>query len=187
MIIRLVRVPGAARQAAIASDGAFNSTTETYNFTANSLAPGLHTLQVAAFDSAGNVSSQYATTTVSVLDPTDGGLNTELNPPAGALSISQLLSISGVAYHMQGNIVTQVEYRIDGGPWQVATAQDGAFNSAYEAFSVPLNITEPGTYLLEARATDNTGYVEVNFTSQQLEVTNSPAYTSFLPLVVIGN
>lgn len=174
-------------QPAIADDGAFNSTAEDYHFTSNSLSPGLHALQVAAFDSAGNVSAQYATATIAVLDPTDGGLNTELNPPGGARSVSQLSDISGVAYHMQGNIVTRVEYRLDNGPWQLAAAQDGAFDSDYETFTVPLDLPEPGTYWLEARAIDNTGYVEVNFTGQQLEVTNNSIYTTLLPIIVTGS
>ena len=175
-------------QPATADDGAFNSTSENYSFTATSLAPGLHTLQVAALDSAGNISDQYATTTVSVLDPTDGGLNTELNLPGGALSVSQLSNIDGVAYHLQqGNIVTQVEYRLDNGPWQFATAQDGAFDSDYESFTVSLDLPELGTYLLDARATDNTGHVEVNFSSQQIEVTNNPIHTIHLPILALGN
>jgi hypothetical protein len=169
---------------ATADDGAFDTTQETYHFTVTSLSPGLHILEVAALDSAGNASEDYATESIAILDPIDGGLNTELRPPAGAVSASATSTIGGVAYHLQNNIVTQVEYRVDGGPWQQASAEDGAFNSDYEPFTLAIDTEslEPGTHLVEARAIDAMGNVEVNYASLEIEIAES--LTVFLPLVI---
>ena len=52
------RVDGGAWLAATPGDGAFNSAQESYRFTAASVPPGSHTLQVRAQNSAGNVGSQ---------------------------------------------------------------------------------------------------------------------------------
>jgi len=60
------RFDGGDWQPATADDGAFDGTAEDYHFTV-SLPPGLHTLEVAALDSAGNVSDVYATETVTIL------------------------------------------------------------------------------------------------------------------------
>ncbi len=171
-------------QQAVAEDGGFNSTVENYHFTAASLLPGRHTLAVAALDSAGNVSQGYATETITIFDPIDGGLNTEFNPWGGSIIANQSSTISGEAYHLQSGVVTGVEYRIDGGSWQSAKAQDGTFDSNYESFTVSIDALEPGTYFIEAQATDGDGNVEVNGASQQFEITKP--YTIVLPLVIKG-
>ncbi len=54
-----------------ADDGIFDGTAEGYRFVA-SLRPGRHILEVAASDSAGNISAIYATGTITVLDPIGG-------------------------------------------------------------------------------------------------------------------
>ncbi len=171
-------------QPTAADDGAFDTAEETYHFTATSLSPGLHTLEVAALDSAGNASGVYATESIAILDPIDGGLNTELHPPAGAVSASTASTIGGTAYHLQNDIVTQVEYRMDSGPWQQASAEDGAFDSDYEPFTLTIGpeSLEPGTHLVDARAIDGGGNVEVNYASLKIEVAES--LTVFLPLVI---
>jgi hypothetical protein len=168
---------------AVADDGVFDGTIEGYRF-AVSLPPGAYVLEIAAFDSAGNVSDAYATETVVVLDPVDGGLNTELHQPGGDLSTSNVSATSGVAYHLQGVAVTNVQYRVDGGPWQPASAWDGAFDSDHEPFSVSLDSLKAGTHLIEARAADAEGNTEINFASQALTITDG--CTVFLPLVVRG-
>ncbi len=80
--------------------------------------------------------------------------------------------------------MAKVEYRIDGddGSWQLAPAQDGAFDSDYEPFSLALGSLEAGTYRVDAFATDATGYVEINIASQEIQVSDvSPL---FLPIVI---
>jgi len=175
-----------AWQPAIADDGAFDTTAENYHFTATSLPPGLHTLDIAALDSAGNMSEVYASETITILDPVDGGLNTELYQPDGALTANTGSTLNGVAYHLQGGIVTRVEYRMDNGPWQPAIAEDGAFDSNYESFTLPIDIDdlEPGTYLVEARAIDANGYTEINFASE--EISMAELSTIFLPILING-
>lgn len=178
------RFDGGDWQPATADDGAFDGTAEGYHFTA-SLSLGLHTLEVAALDSAGNVSDVYATETITILDPVDGALNTELYPPGGDVSADDTsTTMSGVAYHLQGGVVVDVQYRINGGLWQSANAQDGVFDSDYEPFALTIASLRSGVYLVEARAIDGDGNVEVNFAAQ--EVTISNVYTIFLPIVVSG-
>ncbi|MBU0703314.1 MAG: hypothetical protein KKC18_05550 [Chloroflexi bacterium] len=175
------RFDGGAWLQAAANDGSFDGTSEGYHFT-TSLPPGLHRLEVVAVDSAGNVSEANATETISILDPVDGGLNTELHQLSGAASTGNPVNINGTAYHLQGGIVTNVEYRINGGPWQSVEAQDGAFDSDYEPFTLSTDSLEAGTYLIEARAADAEGNTEVNFASQEFTVVEK--HFIFLPLVV---
>ncbi|HEY73552.1 MAG: hypothetical protein DRJ03_20720 [Chloroflexi bacterium] len=170
-------------QQATADDGAFDGTSESYHFTA-SLPPGLYTLEVVAVDSAGNVSEANATETISILDPIDGGLNTELHQLSGAASTGNPVNINGMAYHLQGGIITSVEYRINGGDWQLASAQDGAFDSDYEPFTLSTDSLAAGTYVIEARAADGEGNTEVNFPSYGFTVAEE--HFIFLPLVVRG-
>ncbi|MEA3340889.1 MAG: hypothetical protein U9R15_13075 [Chloroflexota bacterium] len=175
------RFNGGDWQQATAGDGAFDGTSESYRFTA-SLPPGLYTLEVVAVDSAGNVSEANAAETISILDPIDGGLNTELHQLSGATSTGNPVNIDGMAYHLQGGIITDVEYRINGGDWQPASAQDGAFDSDYEPFTLATGSLAAGNYLLEARAADGEGNTEINFASQEFTVVEK--HFIFLPLVV---
>jgi len=177
------RFDGGDWHQATADDGTFDGTSEGYHFTA-SLSPGLHGLEVVALDSAGNVSEVDATETIPILDPVDGGLNTELNQLSGAVRIGNPSVIHGMAYHLEGETIVGVEYRINGSPWQPAVAQDGAFDSDYEPFSVDISTLEAGTFLLQARASDASGYVETNFASEEFTVVEE--HTIFLPLVIRG-
>ena len=85
---------------------------------------------------------------------------------------------------MQGGVIADVQYRVSGGAWQSISAQDGAYDSDYESFTLEIGSLEAGTYLIEARAADADGNVEVNFASQQVTVAN--VRTIFLPIVVSG-
>lgn len=174
-------------QAATANDGQFNSTSEDYTLTTSLTTPGQHTLYVAATDSAGNVSTEYATRSVAILDPVDGGLNTEIDLPA-EVTPNKLAQIQGRAYDMLGGIVKKVEYRFNGGTWQPAQPIDGAFDSDYEEFLIAIinsSQVEPGAYTIEARAIDDKGYTEVNSASQQVQV--KEAEMTFLPVIGSGS
>ncbi len=96
------RIDGGNWQPSTATDGAFDSPVEPYNFTIASLLTGLHTLEVAALDSAGNVSEVYAATTITILDPIDGGLDTQLDHSIASFSSYDSVTVKGVAYHLQG-------------------------------------------------------------------------------------
>ena len=167
-------------QQATADDGAFDGTTEGYHFAA-SPRPGRYALEVAALDSAGNVSAIYATGVITVLDPIDGGLITQLYSPSSAISAGKGITLSGEAFQLNGSTVANVQYRVNGGPWRPAQAQDGAFDSDDEPFSLILDSLPAGTHLIEARATDVNGKTEVNFASQPVTV---KVYTTFLPMVM---
>ena len=60
------------------------------------------------------------------------------------------------------NKIVLVEWRINGGPWQNATASDGAFNTSTENFTVTTAALRNGPYFFEARARDNFGNTTQN-------------------------
>jgi hypothetical protein len=178
------RFNGGAWQPATATDGAFDSTTENYHFTATLLSPGLYNLEVAALDSAGNVSDVYATEIFAILDPVDGGLNTELYLPDNPFPTGAPITLNGVAYHLEDGVVTNVQYRFGGDLLQPANAQDGAFDSDYETFSLTFSSLDVGTYQIEVFATDGDGYTEVNAVNVEFQVSEIPTYQIFLPLMM---
>jgi hypothetical protein len=137
---------------------------------------------VAARDSAGNVSQVYATQTVAVRDPVDGGLITMFDRPTGEAYAGQRSSVTGVAYQLDGGIVVNVQYRVNSGAWQTAAPQDGQFDSSVEPFTVALDASNTGAYLIEARAVDASGKIETSFASQHVTVTDK-VYTVFLPAI----
>lgn len=177
------RLDGGAWQPAWPADGQFNATNEGYYLTVTLMVPGYHTLEVAAIDSMGNRSDLPAQRHLTTLDPVDGGLNTDLYLPSQGLTINSLSTLQGVAYHMEGKTISRVEFRIDGGGWQPALAEDGRFDSAYEAIIIPLDPSglEPRSYLIEARAIDSSGIVEVNSARATIEIKRLTPL--FLPLV----
>ncbi|MCP4611452.1 MAG: hypothetical protein GY845_22290, partial [Planctomycetes bacterium] len=177
------RIDAGDWQPATATDGAFDGTYENYYATTTTtpFSSGLRILEVAALDSAGNMSNIRATETITIPDPIDGGLNTQfLSSDIGIAG--QTSFVSGVTYHLEGVNVTKVEYRIDGGPWQAVVAQDGAFDSDYEPFTLALGSLEVGTYLIEAFATAD-GQTEVNIASREIEIRDNTS-TVFLPIVI---
>jgi uncharacterized cupredoxin-like copper-binding protein len=73
-------------------------------------------------------------------------------------------NIGGVAEDAPGGRIADVQYRVDGGLWQPATASDtlaqaGGFDSAQEGFRVLATLSD-GTHLVEARAIDWAGNVQ---------------------------
>jgi hypothetical protein len=180
------RLNGGSWQPVAALDGHFDSTSETFNFTFTLPSSGEYTLEVAATDSAGNVSAPYASATLMLLDPLDGGLNTELYAPSGVASTNLALSLKGAAYDLQQGQIVGVEYRVDSGAWQPARADDGAFDHHHEAFTIAFEAEglSPGSHQVEARAIGAGGKVESNVASQAVKV--APQFTTWLPLVVGG-
>jgi len=170
---------------AIANDNAFDETFEEYSFTSPPLATGLHILEVAAFDSAGNISNNFATETLLFPDPLDPGPNTDLYLPNKTIT-NQAVTVNGIAYHSQEGSIVQVEYRINGGLWQPAQAQDGVFNSNYEPFALTLDLTEAGVYVIETFATDTLGNNEIIFARREIQVAQPQAAHIFLPIVTNG-
>ncbi|MCB0163768.1 MAG: hypothetical protein KDI79_06055 [Anaerolineae bacterium] len=181
------RINSGVWQWATANDGQFNSTSEDYTFTTSLTSPGQYNLNIAATDSAGNVSTEYATRSIKILDPVDGGLNTEIDLPA-EVTANKLSQIYGRAYDMLGGKVKKVEYKFNGGSWQTAQPVDGEFDSDYEEFLIAIvnsSQIEPGAYTIEARATDDKGYTEVNSANHQVQVKD--AELTFLPVISSGS
>lgn len=165
-------------------DGKFDSISEDFELTATDLPTGWSLFEISAIDSMGNVSNSY-TETIAVLDPIDGGLNTDLAIPTDTMPAEEAPAIEGVAYHMQGKTITKVECRLNGSPWLLAQPADGAFNSNYERFTFDISSQglTPGSYLFEARASDTEGDTEINVASKVLTLTAASSKV-FLPLLI---
>jgi hypothetical protein len=177
------RLNGGNWQSVAALDGHFDSMSETFRFTFTLPSSGEYTLEVAATDSAGNVSAPYASAALMLLDPLDGGLNTELYTPSGVASAHLTLSLKGAAYDLQKGQIVGVEYRIDGGAWRPARADDGAFDTHHEAFTIAFEAEglSTGSHQVEARAIGAGGKVESNVASREVEV--APQFSLWLPLI----
>lgn len=177
------RLDGKTWQAATITQLDATGLNAKYDFSLVDIGAGMHTLEVAAVDSVGNMSAVVASRNFTVDDAVDGGLNTELYPSTGQ-------TVPGVAYHSGGRAVIRVEYRVDNGPWQTATAEDGAFDSSNEPFVINLAsvaaTTEAQSVRLEARAIDETGYVELNTVSEEVQIGGGQQYSVFIPMVVRG-
>lgn len=182
------RLNGGDWQQAQATGGVFGGTSGDFHFALDSLPSGLYRLEVAAVDSAGNASDAYAVETLAIIDSIDGGLNTELyerDLDGYDVFDSETVTISGVAYHLEGEVISAVQYRVDGGSWQLVEAQDGAFDSDHEPFTLETGLLEVGTHLIEARAIDAVGNAEVNFARREVAVAGGVS-TIFLPIVLGG-
>ncbi|RME75294.1 MAG: hypothetical protein D6784_08200 [Chloroflexi bacterium] len=180
------RLDGGSWQNAAAADGQFDGVEEAFQILLDPLAPGAYMLDVAAVDSAGNVSDTYAQTVVMQMDAADPELNTVLYLPAGESGLSaQAAAVEGVSYSPSRTIAA-VRYRVDGGPWQLAQPKDGAFDSGYEPFTISLAGVPAGQHTLEAMAVDTTGYSELQPASEGVQAGGGSSYQVFLPLVVGG-
>jgi hypothetical protein len=82
------------------------------------------------------------------------------------------------------NTIKSVQYRVNGGPWQPATATDGAFDEPEEPFTFKAFLPRPGTYLIETRGVNSVGNVETSYSSDSLTIPPEAAATelAFLPL-----
>ena len=176
-------VGGGAWAPARPADGEFNSYDEAFMLDLELTASGNHQVALRARNSVGNVSNTAEFIAV-VPDPVDGGLDTWLEPLASqAPGPGMPARVSGTATSFEadgtpGAAIARVEYRVDGGAWLTAQAQDGAFDSEAETFSVSPRLPG-GTHLLEARAIDATGKVEQKTASVQL----TGSYQVFVPVV----
>jgi hypothetical protein len=163
-------------------DGQFDSPDESFGVNLSLTASGNHRVALRAHNSAGNVSAAAEFFAV-VPDPIDGGLDTWLEPPVAdwpggsSASVVHGLASSFNADGTPGAAIARVEYRINGGDWLAARAQDGAFDAAEEGFSLPLD-RSGGAHGIEARAIDASGAVEQNVAHIQVNRT----YAVFVPI-----
>jgi hypothetical protein len=70
------------------------------------------------------------------------------------------------------NKITAVQYRVNGGSWQLASPVDGTFDSAYEQFTFTPLLCQNGTYLIEVRATNSVGHTS-SLTSDTLTISST--------------
>jgi hypothetical protein len=172
--------------AATAQDGRFDTLSEAFHLQVGPLAPGLHTLEIQAVNSEGLVSTAFVTTTF-VYDPVDGALNSSLTSGPAASPADRPIQFNGVATAAYGDpdpdapTVAVVQFSVDGGAWQDATADDGQFDSCIENFDVALEGLPDGLHSLTIRALSSDGRVETSLEERAFQV--RPTYTIFFPFV----
>jgi hypothetical protein len=71
------------------------------------------------------------------------------------------------------NTIVSVEYRVNAGDWQPATATDGAFDGASEDFTFTLSSLAEGRYNIEVRAINSTGKVSATYANDSVLVYDS--------------
>lgn len=181
------RLNGGQWQAATPGDGAFDSANESYTFTTESLAPGVYVVDVQAINSAGGSQMLAEGDILVILDPVDGALSSALYPYSPDPTTDDTPTYTGLATAdpTEGATVARVEYRVDGGQWQEATASDGAFDETIEGFTFTPGPLPPGSHTFEVRAIDSNGKVESSYGGDTLGVVEGPeTYTVALPIII---
>ncbi|MDY7041728.1 MAG: fibronectin type III domain-containing protein [Chloroflexota bacterium] len=191
------RVNEGAWQLAAATDGAFDGASEDFTFTVSGLTEGRYNIEVRAINSAGKVSAAYASDSVLVYDPGQVGPFSTLIPYQPDPTTTRQPTYSGTAKNvyqgaegmvvMETAAIVRVDYRLNhSGEWLPATAADGSFDSAEEAFTFTTPELSQGTHVVEVRATNSMGQTEVYPASDSLEVVGQSGgdYRVFIPLVV---
>jgi hypothetical protein len=120
------------------------------------LSPGIHTLKVMGFDSAGNRNSTSVTFTVDldspgvmILEPADGSY-------VNRTTITGRWRINGLIHEMD-----VVEFRIDGGEWNAATGTEAVLEDLSE-----------GEHTLDVRSRDIKGNTASNVSVFTVDITN---------------
>jgi len=180
------RVGDSHWMAADAVDGGFDSYTEGFAFTTLPLPTGEVDVEIRVVDSAGN-EAQEVVATVSAVDPMEGVLETTLTRvgPQAMDGGPREVTYRGSARSAEDTIVANVYFRIDDGPWEGVTADDGAYDDAEESFTLPLDLDglSSGEHQVEVYAVDGQGFVETSPARDTFEVTSNTTQL-FLPLVV---
>jgi len=177
------RLNGGEWQQATPGDGDFDSASEGYTFTTESLAPGVYVVDVRAINSAGGSQVLAEGDILVVLDPVDGTLNSSLYPYSPDPTTNDTPNYEGLA--TANPSVARVEYRVDGGQWQEATASDGAFDETIESFTFTPEALALGSHTFEVRAIDSSGKEESSYDGDTLDVVEGPeTYVIALPIIV---
>lgn len=191
------RVNGGEWQWATAADGAFDGASEEFTFTLRNLDYGRYNIEVRAVNSAGKVSTIYASDSVLVYDPSQVGPFSVLTPYQPDPTSTRQPTYTGVARNvyqgaegmmlMETAAIVKVEFQVDhSGTWLPATAVDGSFDSAEEEFTFTTPELSPGVHVIEVRATNSAGQTEMYPASDSLEVASyeGSTYKVFVPLVL---
>ena len=181
-----VRVDGSDWAAAQATDGAFDSYAETFQFTTDPLPTGQLDVEIRVVDSAGNVLTETLAT-ISAVNPVDRILNTTLTraEPSDMQALAGTRVYRGRATS-DVSIVASTYYRMDDGPWRLATPDDGTFDDPVERFSFAIAVDDlgPGTHELQVYSVDGHGNVEPSPAVDTFE-NGQKLSRVFLPHIVI--
>lgn len=146
-----------------------SSNKSTYAWDTTKVEDGNYLLKVAASDKTSNASDAQSAEVVS--DPFII-CNT---PPKVVLyqrNVTQKgagpVTVSGSAASKMIE-VTGAQFRVDGGDWMAASADDGMYDSPYEMFKLTTGSLAAGTHKIEVEAIDSAG----NATTQTVNVTVS--------------
>jgi hypothetical protein len=166
--------------------GSFEAITASFHLDVGPLAPGLHILEIQAVNSEDLVSTPVLTT-VLVLDPVDGALDSLLISNAAVVAGNKPIQFQGTASAAYGDTqanaptVSAVQFSVDGGEWQDAIASDGQFDNSLEDFNVTLTDLPDGQHSLSLRTVDSNGKVETNVETHQFQVETT--FTVYLPTI----
>ncbi len=179
-------VDGGTWVAATPQDGAFDSLSETFQLEIGPLDPGLHTLSIHSINSEGLTSTAWITTAF-VYDPVDGALSSVLRAVPETIQGKGPVRFDGTATAAYGDVdpkaptVATVQFRMDGGAWYDAAANDGQFDGSIEDFGVFFDELSEGWHTLSVRAVDSNGQVEHNGAVRQFRVQKT--VTWYFPVV----
>ena len=177
------RLDGGEWQEATPADGSFDFHTEAFTITLQSLPAGVHTLDLRAVNSAGveQILPGADTITVYGLDTVlEGYQPTDPKPGDEALFEGMAVALDPTGTTAVG----AVQYRLDGGEWRTAEAEDGSFDSPIENFHFITDPLSPGVHTVEVRTLDINGNPEDAYATTAITVTEKPAvYYIYLPLV----
>jgi len=143
-----------------------SSTSTSYTWDTTKVDDGSYVVKVVASDKTSNADDPLTDTAISEpfiicnngpeLNLTDK--NTEMKAVGSA-------TITGTATSKLVDVVG-VQYRVDGGDWAAAMADNGMFDSPNESFTIKTTSLSSGTHKVEVQAIDAAG----NATSQTVEV-----------------
>ena len=130
------------------------------------ITPGKYTLVARATDAAGRVGKAEETFTVA-----KSGVPEETVAPTVQITLNGTANASGV---YEDSVEVTLEASDTGGSG-LAKTEYSLNGSAFQTYSQPLNLTTPGEYTVEARATDNAGNVGESEETFTVANSNAPA------------
>ena len=172
------RLDGGDWQPVNSTDGSWNSNKEAFAFNLPPLTQGIYQLDLLVQTSLGG---DRLVSAVDILAVTASGNNApmqEMDEFAPNPTTDTTPTFTGIAAAVNSTIAN-VEYRIDGGEWQLAQATDGHFDQEAESFSFTTASLEPGEHVVKVRSIDFEGYVAQSCDSASLQILE--IYTIFLP------
>ena len=179
-------INGVDWSAMAAQDGTFDSPSEAVS--ASFPSPAVHSdvnVCVRGMDAAGNTGSQSCTTlTVDSQGPLTSNVLLDPNP---ADALAQVTLTADIDDSTTGNSnLASAEYQVAGGAWSPMQAQDGTFDSPFEAVTIQFSAPDsPPTVEICVRGSDifgNTGAAGC----EHLEITGTPAGPAplYLPILI---